>query len=95
MSLGLGHVQTAIVTLLHREGGPRRPRELAAQVYSVGEPTLAQTSAVRRALGTLKRRKRVVKIKGRGWGVRRGRKGERRDEPEQRELPLIDGYQLP
>lgn len=84
----------AIINLLHREGGPRRPRDLAAQVHGVGEPTTSQVVAVRRALGTLKRRKRVMKIKGRGWGVRRGKKGPRIDGPLQMELPIVDGYRL-
>ena len=84
----------AIVNLLHREGGPRRPRDIAAQVHSVGEPTTSQVVSVRRALSSLKHRKRVIKIKGRGWGVRKGKKGPRIDGPQQMELPIVDGYRL-
>jgi hypothetical protein len=42
MSRGLGRTEVGTHTLLQPEDGPTRPRELAAQVYSVGELTVAQ-----------------------------------------------------
>ena len=66
MSRGLGRVERRILELL--EGTDRLAAgRIAWVIAGQAQPTLALAASVRRALGSLQKKGRVVRVQGRGW----------------------------
>lgn len=88
MSRGLGRVERRVLELL--EGCEQLPAaQITSMIAGTAEPTPALAASVRRALGSLRQKGRLVQVEGRNWTLvekwQRSEKLREREEERRRE----------